>query len=124
MKIPHTVATKIEDDRELLDLLKAASPDTYIHRSVAFGLNIPRVPKDGSSKEENDAFFETIRVVAEKAGQTFSGIAGLTVNHLMKSIGMASVSGTAEALVKAIESDSVKHAFLSDRIMFRGASRS
>ena len=123
MKIPHAVVTKLGDDRELLDLLKAASPESYIHRGIAFALNIPEIPRGDSSKEENDALMENIRLVGEQADQTFSAIEGLKVNHLMKNIGMASVSGTAEALVTAIESDSVKNAFLSDKITFRGASR-
>lgn len=114
MKITHTVSTKIGDDRELLDLLKAGSAETPIGRIVALKLNVPSFPR-GSSRDEKDVYYSTVHQLAQEATNTFSGITNLTLHNIVEGIGLASVTGTTEALVQAIECGIVKSAFLGDR---------
>jgi hypothetical protein len=123
MKMSHSVANKIASDPDLLSLLKTAAPQSSINRGITLVLSIPDTSQKDMSKEEEDAWCEDVRRVGEQAQQEFSAIRGLEIHYLMKNIGMASVRGTAEALVKAIELNCVNNAFISDRLIFRGTTR-
>ena len=122
MDISHAVAQKIRQDRELLDLLKNTEHKAQINRSVLLTLKKPEVPRGDASEEERVAFSARMSELASQAEHGLAGIEGVKVYNLMKDIGHASIGGTAEAVVRAIELDCVKDGILGDTPAIRGPS--
>ena len=130
MEISPQVEAKISEDEELLALLKSAQPNEHLHRTLMIYLDMPELPKqpEGAkpwefrkwTPEEEAAYTSAASAVVEKAEQGLR-IDGLRIFNLMRSAGAASVTGTAEALVKALELDSVRAAVMDDRQIIRGA---
>jgi hypothetical protein len=120
MHILAAVAQKIGKDKELLSLLKASDPNAQIIRSILLTLNRPEVSKRAIPEEERTALITRMKEVARQAEEGFARIEGLKVHNLMDAIGHASISGTAQAVVNAINLDCVKHAILGDKPFTRG----
>jgi len=104
--------------------LKNAVPETPVNRGVLLTLDTPAVPKPPVSADVLAAFNARVKEVVDQAGKGFAGIEGLTVHNLMAS-GFASITGTAEAIVKEIELDYVETGMMGDRKVTRsgGATR-
>lgn len=121
MEFSKAVEAKLQDDPELLDLIKNGNPDSDLSRAVLVGLNVPELPQ-GELKEEEKRLILASRVgVGNLAEQKFGAINGLTIHNVMKHVAAASVSGTPQALAEVLELDCVKDAVLGDRKSLRGA---
>jgi len=120
MDVSNAVAQKLRQDRELLDLLKRSDPTAQINREVRLSLNRPEMPKGNVTEEARAAFTDRMSELVSQAQQGFAGIPGLTAWNLMQVIGYASVGGTAEGVVKALELACVKHGTSDDIATTRG----
>jgi post-segregation antitoxin (ccd killing protein) len=114
MELSSVAAAKVSEDRELLTQLRQATPQTLIN-------NVGLFFDHGQGPE--DTLADRVRASSKRAKAKLDDISGLKIDKYLELFGCAFVSGTAEAIAKALELDSVTGATKGDRPIFRGASR-
>jgi hypothetical protein len=121
MDISSTVANKIRSDRELADILRTAKAHDSIEKKILIILDLPDTPKRRPSEEERILYFTRLRSVVADAKEAFAAIQGLRVHKVMEKTGQALVSGTAEAVLRALELEYVQSAIIGDRPIIQGS---
>jgi hypothetical protein len=114
MELSTVAAAKVSEDRELLSQLRQASPNTPINNVALF--------IDGG-KGPIDTLADRVRTASRATKTRLEAIPDLKIVTYLELMGLTGVSGTAEAIAKALELESVSGASKGDRPIFRGATR-
>jgi hypothetical protein len=114
MEMSSVATAKVSDDRELLNELRQASPNSRIN-------NISLWIDGGKGPIESLA--DRVRAASQDGKTKLEAIPDLKIVTYLELAGMTVVSGSAEAIAKALELDCVSGATRGDRPIFQGASR-
>jgi len=114
MEMSSVATAKVSEDRELLNELKQASPTSHIN---AVGLFFDE------AKGPIESLADRVRAASKDGKTKLEGIPELKIVTYLELAGMTVVSGSAEAIAKALELDCVRGATKGDRPIFRGAIR-
>jgi hypothetical protein len=114
MELSNIAAAKMSDDRELLNEFRQATPNSRINNVALF--------VDGG-KGPIDTLADRVRAASQATKAKLEAIPDLKIVTYLELMGTTMVSGTADAIAKALELDQVSGATKGDRPIFRGASR-
>jgi hypothetical protein len=113
MEISNVAAAKVSEDRELLNELRQATPNSRINNVFLF---------IDSGKGPIDTLADRVRAASQATKTRLEAIPDLKIVTYLELMGTM-VSGTADAIAKALELDHVSGATKGDRPIFRGAIR-
>ena len=99
MELSTVAAAKVSEDRELLSQLRQASPNTPINNVALF--------IDGG-KGPIDTLADRVRTASRATKTRLEAIPDLKIVTYLELMGLTGVSGTAEAIAKALELESGK----------------
>lgn len=127
MELSNVALTKISKDSTLYRMLKDAAPDKLFTAGdeilVQFGMQerlpIPSGPNHAAQAQSNR---EAINANSGRAKQALEAIDGLTINNFWGGIATARVSGSAKAIVAALELPEISDASCSKGVTFRPAT--